>query len=345
MAPQRTKKRSTSQDVADLAGVSVTTVSFVINEKSGGNVRISDETRRKVWEAAKALNYRPSSAARTLRTKRSNLLALMIPHIESPFNPLLAAAVQRESEKEDLDVIIYGTRDELRREQEFLDVLISRGVDGVIIHTHNLLADDIDRLVAANSAVVVHGNSPTHPFADNVMIDEVKAAEEAVSYLIDKGYTHVATIAGPEVSWVGRLRKEGYMNALKAHGIPVRDELICEMDFFGRGAGALAMQKLLALPEPPTAVFAASDRFAVDALLFALDSGLSVPEDVAIIGFEFGPASEATRVRPRLTTVHRDANLLGAAAAQLLIERINSDQQFPARRMIIDHELICRESA
>jgi len=345
MAHQSTKKRPTSQDVADLAGVSVTTVSFVVNDKSGGNVRISDETRNKVWDAVKALNYRPSSAARALRTKRSNLLALMIPHIETPFNPMLAAAVQREAEKENLDVIIYGTRDELRREQEFLDVLISRGVDGVIIQTHNLLADDIERLVETNTAVVIHGNSPTHPFADNVMIDEVRAAEEAVSYLIDKGHMRVATISGPEVSWVGRLRKEGYLNALQAHGIAATDELVCEMDFFRRGAGALAMQKLLSLSEPPTAVFAATDRFALDALLFAVDSGLSVPEDVAIIGFDFGPASEATRVRPRLTTVRRDANLLGATATQLLIERINSKDPLPSRQKIVGHELVFRESA
>ena len=120
---------------------------------------------------------------------------------------------------------------------------------------------------------------------------------------------------------------------------------MCEMDFFRHEAGALAMQRLLALSELPTAVFAASDRFAVDALLFAVDSGLSVPKDVAIIGFDFGPASEATHVRPRLTTVRRDANLLGATAAQLLIERINSKDRLPSRQKMVDHELVIRESA
>ena len=131
------KKRPTVQDVADLAGVSVTTVSFVINDKSGGNIRISEATRRKVWQAVEALNYHPSSAARTLRTKRSNLLVLMFPYIESPYNPLLAAAVQRKAEEENLDVIIYSTRDELRREEDFLDAMPSRGVDGVNIHSHH----------------------------------------------------------------------------------------------------------------------------------------------------------------------------------------------------------------
>jgi len=163
-------KRPTSQDVADLAGVSVTTVSFVINNKSGGNVRISQETRNRVWEAVKALNYRPMAAARTLRTQRSNLLALMIPHIETPFQPQFAGAIQREAEKEDLDVIIFGTKDELSREQDFIHSLIARGVDGVIIHSHQLSGEDIDRLVENGTAVVIHGSEPTHPYADNVML-------------------------------------------------------------------------------------------------------------------------------------------------------------------------------
>ncbi len=343
MAQRPTRRRPTSQDVADLAGVSVTTVSFVINDKSGGNVRISEETRRKVWEAVKALNYRPSSAARSLRTKRSNLLALMVPHIEPPYHPLLAAAVQREAENGNLDVIIYSTRDELQREKDFLDVLISRGVDGVIIHSHQLSGEDIDSLVQAGIAVVIHGNTPTHPFADNVMIDEVKAAEEAVSYLIDKGHRRIGTIAGPEATWDGRLRKEGYLNALQARGIPADEELICEVDFFRQGAGALGMNKFLSLSEPPSAVFAASDHLAVDALLFALDSGLSVPEDVAIIGFDDTPT--ATQVRPRLTTVHKDIKSLGSTAVQLLLERINGGGSLPARQKMIGHRLVCRESA
>jgi LacI family transcriptional regulator len=343
VARRLANKRPTSQDVADLAGVSVTTVSFVINDKSGGNVRISEETRKKVWEAVEALHYRPSSAARSLRTKRSNLLALMIPHIEPPYHPLLAAAVQREAEQGNLDVIIYSTRDELQRERDFLNVLISRAVDGVIIHSHQLSGDDIDSLVEAGIAVVVHGNSPTHPYVDNVMIDEVKAAEEAVSYLIDKGHVRIGTIAGPEATWDGRLRKDGYLNALQAHGIPVEDELICEVDFFREGAGASGMKKFLSLPEPPSAIFAASDHIAVEALLHAVDCGLTVPEDVAIVGFDNTPT--ATRIRPRLTTIHKDVNVLGSTAVQLLVERINSEDSLPSRQKIIEHKLVCRGSA
>ena len=173
------------------------------------------------------------------------------------------------------------------------------------------------------------------------MIDEVKAAEEAVSYLIDRGHVRVGIIGFPTRG--GALRKEGYKNALQAHGIPVVDELICEVNIFKEETGALGMQRLLASHKPPTAVFAASDHVAVDALLFALDSGLSVPEDMAIMGFDDTPA--ATRVRPRLTTVHKDTSVLGSIAVQMLVERINSHQSIPSRQRIVAHKLVCRESA
>jgi LacI family transcriptional regulator len=326
-----------------LAGVSVTTVSFVINEKSGGNIRISDETRRRVWEAVETLNYRPSRVARALRTRRSELLALVLPHLQTSYHPLLATAVQNAAQEMNFDIIIYTTQSDLRREKDLLNTVLSRGVDGAIIHSVQQSSNDIETLVESGISVVIHGNSPTHPFADNVMIDEVKAAEDVVSHLIDKGHARVALITGPEVTWVGRLRKEGYLNALEAHGIAVEDELMVEADSWTLGAGTAGMQKLLALVEPPTAVFAASDPLAAEALLATLDAGLCVPEDVAIAGLDDTP--EAVMVRPRLTTVRKDVNLMGATAAEMLMERINSQDLLPARQKIVSHKLICRESA
>jgi DNA-binding LacI/PurR family transcriptional regulator len=190
--------------------------------------------------------------------------------------------------------------------------------------------------------VVINGDSPRHPFADNMMLDEVKAVEEVMAYLIEQGHQQIATIAGPKTSWAGRLRKQGYLNALQTHNIPVKDELICETQF-KRGDGAQAMQQLLALPESPTAVFAANDLLAVDALLFAVDSGLSIPDDVAIVGFDDIP--EATIVRPQLTTVHKDVHLLGATAVQMVMERFKSDDVLPSRQKKLPHKIIYRDSA
>jgi DNA-binding LacI/PurR family transcriptional regulator len=342
MKRRSTSKRPTSRDVAELAGVSQTTVSHVINNKWGGNIRISEETRRKVWEAVGALKYRPIAAARTLRTKRSNMVAVIIPHVQSLFQPRFAAIVQEEAEKENLDVMIYHTHDDLKRELDTWTVLPQRDIQGVFTQSYLLSSADLDPFVEAGMDVVIHGNSPTHPFVDNVMIDEAKAVEEAVSYLIGQGHRRIGTIAGPQTMWTGRLRKEGYLNALQAHDIPTEEKLIREADY-KRGYGVQAMQELMTLAEPPTAVFAANDILAIDALLYAVDSGLSVPDDVAIVGFDDLP--EATIVRPRLTTVRKDVDLLATAAVQMMIQRRNSEELLPSRQKVLDHELIVRESA
>jgi LacI family repressor for deo operon, udp, cdd, tsx, nupC, and nupG len=342
MKPKSTSKRPTSKDVAKLAGVSRTTVSYVINERTGSNIRISEETRQRVWEAVKALNYRPSSAAQALRTRRSNLLAVMIPRVENPFFPHFASAIQDEAEKEHLDVIIYSTHNQLARERHFLNVMLQRGVDGLITQTYRLSTDDIARLIEAGIAVVVHGESPTHRLADNIGFDEANAVREVVSYLINQGHQRIATIAGPETTWGGKLRRQGYIDALRAHGIPLEPELICETRFM-RGCGAQAMQQLLDLPSPPTAVFAANDLLAIDALLFAVDAGLSLPDDLAIVGFDDIP--EATIVRPKLTTVHKDRNQLAATVVQMLLERINSEEVLPARQRMLDYKIVYRDSA
>jgi DNA-binding LacI/PurR family transcriptional regulator len=337
------KKRPTSQDVAKLAGVSVTTVSYVVNNRRGGGIRISEATRKKVWEAVEALSYRPLSAARSLRTRRSNMLALMIPYIETPYFPQLTAAIQREADKEGYRVLIHDSRRELWREEDFINLLPSYGVDGVIIHSENLPGERFDTLVAANIAVVVHGNSPVHPFADNVVIDEVRAAEEAVSYLVEKGHTRIGLILPPQAAWPGALRREGYVRALARYNLAVESALMCEVDFSQQEAGGLGMQKLLALPEPPTAVFCAADRLAIEALLFAVDSGLSVPKDVAVMGF--GDTPVATRVRPRLTAIRKDADLLGATAVRLLTQRLRHEEPLPSRQELVGHTLVVRESA
>ncbi len=343
MKESQTSKRPTIKDVAELAGVSRTTVSYVTNKRTDGNIRISDETRKKVWAAVETLGYRPSGAARALRTNRSNLIALMVPFIDTPFNPLFAAAIQREAEKENLGVIIYAPRDDPDREKEFVNDCIARGVDGFIAQTYQLSEEDINQMVSAGIGVVIHGITPKHPFADNIILDEVKASEEIVSYLVEQGHSRIAIIAGPYGKWTGRLRKEGYLNALHKNGISIDDEIICEAPTFTRGSGIQCMQTLLSLSEPPTAVFAANDVLAVDALHVALDHGLSVPQDIAIVGFDDTP--EAIIVRPKLTTVHKDIDLLGISAVEMLVDRINSKAPLPARTKTLEYQLKIRDSA
>ena len=138
------------------------------------------------------------------------------------------------------------------------------------------------------------------------MIDEAGAAEEAVNYLIGKGHRRIGMISGSQRLWDGRLRMEGYCRALATHQIEYQPELIEEADYYKHDVGQLAMARLMSLSERPTAVFAASDAFAVEALLYAHDLGLSIPQDLAIVGFD--NTREAVRVRPKLTTVQKDVD-------------------------------------
>jgi LacI family transcriptional regulator len=340
--PKRARKRPTSSDVARLAGVSRTTVSYVINDRAGSKVRISKETRKKVWDAVEALGYQPISAGRALRLQRSNMVVLMVPDIINLYYPYLATAAQQEAESAGLDVFVYNTHNDPQRERDFVNVLIRRGVDGLITQTFQLSGEDIAKLVDAGVAVVVHGNEPTHPYADNVMVDEVKAVEASVSYLVERGHRRIGTLAGPDSMWTGRLRKQGYLNGLQSHDIPIDEQLIYVTDY-QRETGYRGMQYFLSLPDPPTAVVAADDLLAIGGLLAALDAGLSVPEDVAIVGFDDIP--EATIVRPRLTTVRKNIELLGRAAIDLLLERIDAEHLLPSRQHAIDYELVYRGSA
>jgi LacI family transcriptional regulator len=336
------KSRATSTDVAKLAGVSRATVSYVLNRKSGGNIRISESTRHKVWDAARQLNYHPVAAAQMLRTNRSNMLAVMVPRIENPFYPHFARAVQDAAERAGYDVIIYSTQNDRDREQKFLNTIISRGIDGLVTQTYHLSTEDLETLYSVGISVVIHCEEPTHPYMDNIVLDEARAVEELVTYLIEQGHRRIATIAGPEGTWTGRVRRAGYEAALRKHDIPVCDELIV-VSRYRRGSGASAMDHLLAMDNPPTAVFAGNDFLAIGALLHAVDAGLHVPDDIAIAGFDDIP--DATLVRPQLTTVRKDVETLGAVAVQLLLERLDAEETLPARRHVLPYELLIRDSA
>ena len=335
-------KRPTSEDVAKLAGVSRTTVSYVINNYSG-NIKISKETQDKVWEAVKTLGYKPIRAARQLRTNKSNLLALMIPHIETPFHPLLASVIQQEAEENGYDVFIVNTRDEPMREKRFLDNLVSRGVDGIILQSYQVSTEDIEEVVKFGIGVVVIGNRPIHPLADNVLFDEEKAVADITQYLINKGHQRIGIIAGPQTTWAGELRMKGYAQALNERGIELDDDLIFEADFYDGESSYAAIDKYLALSDPPTAILAANDLLAIHSILRLQDLGHSVPGDFAVVGFNDTP--EAKFIRPMLTTVRKDFKALGAKAVELIVDRLPDANSTPGRQVKLDYEIIQRDSA
>lgn len=335
-------KHPTQRDIARLAGVSRTTVSYVLSGRQDGQARISQATRERVLAIAEQLGYRPNAIARSLRLQRTHILTLIIPDIANPFYPALTRGFQDVTRPHGYQTVVLNTDNVPSQEREAIEAVLRQRSDGVLLVAFHLGAQEIGRLIDAGVAVVTLGHS-RHPMADSVYADDKDGARKAVRYLLERGHRRIAHIAGRLDTPPGRSRYEGYRQALSEYGIPIDEALVMEGDFT-RGCGRTCLRRLMDLPDPPTALFAANDIMAIDALLEAQDMGLSVPDDIAIVGFDDIP--EATIVRPQLTTVPQHPYLMGQYAGTFVVERLaGGDDALPPRCQRIELELVVRDSA
>jgi LacI family transcriptional regulator len=336
-------KRPTQADVARLAGVSQSVVSFVLNDNPV--VAISAKTRERVREAIDALGYVPDGTARSLRTRKTLTIAGIIPDITNPYHPAFERGIQDVAEHHGYDLVTYNTDGMAEKERKCLSWARRGRVDGVIITPFHLTVDDLRTLLDLGIPVIVHGQMRHHrgpcPF-DRVFIDNVTAATTAVTYLLDRGHARIGMIAGAEGTPPRELRLQGYRRALGARGVPVDGALIRAGDFAEEG-GYRAMRELLTLRHRPTAVFADSDLAAIGAMIAVGDSGLRVPDDVAVVGFD--DIQAARLVTPRLTTIASFPERVGRRAAELLFERLAGTAPAEGRIEIMPHELTVRGSA
>lgn len=332
-------RRPSSRDVALRAGVSQATVSHVINGER--KLRVSHETRQRVLQAIEELGYQPNAAARALRTRRTQLAALLTPDLTNPFYPILAQSIQDVLQEQGFELLISNSRGQAQLERHFLDTVVQRGADGAIVVAWHLDRADIDRVLRAGVALVSVGSDFGHEGLSIVASRDHRGAAEAVRYLIRKGHRRIAHIAGDQATPPGRLRMEGYRRAMEAAGLPVDDNVLVYGDFT-RGSAVPLARRLMSQDEPPTAIFVANDTMAIDALLAVQELGYNVPQDIAIVGYDDTP--EAQFVRPQLTTMRQPIAAEGRAAADLLLEHILSPPAEP-RRIILDTELIVRGSA
>jgi len=334
------KRRPTQADVARVAGVSQTTVSYVLN----GNTSISvpEETRQRIMAAAQTLNYVPDYAARSLRTRKTHTIAAIIPDIANPFYPTFARAVQDIARQHNYDLILYNT-DELAEEEQKCLRSVERGrVDGLIIVPFHSAADDLCRLIEHNMAVVVVGteDGPYGHSLNTVGTDDIAVARLAVNHLIGKGHVEIAMIVGtdgpPHLT-----RVEGYQRALQAAGIT--HEQIISSSAFNEIGGYDAMQQILQSTQHPTAVFAANDLMAIGAMRAIKEIGLRIPEDIAIVGIDNIPA--ANLVMPALTTVNPFPERKGQRAAEVLFQILEGTYPVTEQHEEIPYQLIVRDSA
>jgi DNA-binding LacI/PurR family transcriptional regulator len=333
----------TMRDVARAANVSQSTVSRVLSPVPS-RVPISEDTQKKVLAVVKELGYHPNQYARSLRGKKNHMIGMMIADISNPFYHPMVRAVQDVAFQHRYGVMIANSDHTREKELLFCESIVRRPVDGVIMIPYYLNDEDLDNLIARTGvAIGAVGNHIQHPNVDIAYADDTKASYEAVRWLIEqRGHRRIAMIcANPEFPVIVR-RYGAFRQAMEEAGLSVPTEYVVEGDWSVE-SGRRAIRSLLDLPEPPTAVFAASDTIAIGALEAAEEMNYRVPKDIAIIGFDDIP--EAQWVRPRLTTVAQYPGEMGRHLAQMLFERIDSDGNSPRQVFEVPCRFIERESA
>ncbi len=326
----------TIKDVAHRAGVSFPTVSHVINETRF----VSEELRARVHQAINELGYQPNAIARSLRCKKTQNIGMIIPDIAYPFLAEVARGVEDIGFEHGYNVILCDSNGALEREAAYIDLLQEKRVDGIILVAAGESSRHVETLIKLGMPVIVVDRELLGLEVDSVLADNPQGGYQATEYLIQLGHRRIGCITGPPDLSISSQRVSGYRQALERYSIPFCDELVVIGDFRHQ-EGYKAMRQLLALNEPPNAIFACNDIMAVGAICAAKDKGLGVPEDTAIIGFD--DIALASFISPRLTTIAQPKYEMGAIAVKLLVERINEKSQ-SFTKVILPVHLVVRES-
>lgn len=329
----------TIKEVAREAGVSVTTVSRVLNGVPG----VREETRSRVERVIQRLGYRPNSLARSLVTRKSRTIGLLVRDITNPFYPEMARAIEDAVNRLGYHLILCNTDASPRKEQAYLDLLREQRVAGIIFSAPGLADRTVKHLQATGDIpFVLAVRRVPGVETDTVTFADRDGARQAVEHLAALGHRRIGHIAGPSDSWTARERREGYRQTLTRLGLPLREGWVVRGDLT-RDTGRRAMARLLTLSERPTAVFCANDLMALGAWEAVLAAGLRVPEDVALVGFD--GVDWAGFALIGLTTVAVPKYDLGDIAAQLLIRRIEGDMTPPQDRVLSVSLVVRRSSA
>jgi len=335
-------KRVTSQDVANLAGVSRTTVSLVLNDVKG--IHISPETRKKVRDAAEKLSYIPNATAQALATQRAKAIGLVMTrsphHIASDtFLPQILGGLLDVVKQHKLRLLIESVEAE-HQDRVYLELARAKHIDGMILLTPRIDDKALKGLEEVDVSTVVMGKL-TDSDLYSVDVDNHLAARKAVEYLLELGHTQIACISNAQPSYSSAPdRVEGYKDALISAGITPDDNLIQYADFDPE-SGFVCMQSLLATGVAFTAVFVASDNVAMGVKAALREAGLKIPEDISIMGFDDIPWAQYSD--PPLTTIRLPAQELASEACLVLLDLMKGSEP-EERNLVLDTKLVVRQS-
>lgn len=315
---------ATIYDIAKKAGVSTATVSRVIN---GSNHPIKEETRQKILQIARELNYRPNAIAKSLAGGKSYTVALLIPSITNDFYTQICEVIEEKLEEKGYHTYLCNTRRSVEKESRYVESLIARQVDGVIFsptrvkpEDNQVNLDNIDKLKKHGIAVVAFGSQ--FKGVSQIYINTYQGALDATRYLISLGHKRIGFIDGLKAG-TRKSRRRGYIKALEEFQIEFDPSLVAEGNLEIEDGYSCTL-KLLGLKQPPTAILAVNNLMAVGALKAAKDLGLDVPEDLSVIGFDDSMLSKV--VDPSLTVIKQPLKEIGEAAVKLLMDQLEGNK-------------------
>jgi LacI family transcriptional regulator len=319
-----TNALATIYDVARHAQVSAATVSRVLNGRSTVDPALTE----RVLTAVAELGYRRNAVARSLRRRQTSLWAVIISDVENPFFTSLVRGIEDVASTTGYSVVLCNSDENPEKESNYIAVALGEQMAGVIISPSSNRVEDVNLLLESGCPVVVIDRELKGVRGDTVLVDNEHGAEVATAHLVEQGYERIACITGPRRVATGTQRLRGYKKALQAAGRPIDDSLIRIANFRERG-GHDAMMSLLDEGAAPDAVFATNNLMTVGAMECLAERGLSIPRDVAVVGFDEVPWADL--VRPSITTVAQPTYEEGRTAAELLTKRIAEPARKPTR--------------
>jgi LacI family transcriptional regulator len=325
-------------EIAKMAGVSLGTVSHVLNNSAG----VRESVRKRVLEAVQATGYQPSQLARGLRRDKTNMVGMIIPDLTNPFFPAVVRVAEDVAFANGYRLILCNTDNDHAKELAHLNALRTYLPAALIVIPSNFsdLTVQAQSYRKAGAAVVCVDRLPRDWNGDSVTVANEEGAHRAVSLLVKMGHRHIAMITGPLHLTNVQERLAGFKRALKDKKVPVQPDYIQET-MFDRQGGYSKSRVLLNMVPRPTAIFAANDMIAIGVLVAIREMGLRCPEDVSVVGFDNMGFAETTS--PPLTSVHQPGYQLGTTAARILLDRVAGDSG-PAKKSILLTELKIRES-
>lgn len=329
------------KDIARDLGVSVVTVSKVLRNHSD----IGEQTRKRILQRMKEVNYQPNPAARTLVSGRTNLVGLIVPDLVYPFFAQVAKGISAKLRAQEYSLIISSSEDDPNMERREIDQMLARRVDALILASVQSSAESLNKMQDQGIPCVLLDRKLPGVSANFVGIDDVNAGMMATNHLIEIGCRTIAHIGGSDVS-TALDRQSGYSFALANHGLGLPPEYIVKYghgDDAGDGTGYNNMKQLLQLKPRPDGVFCCNDPIAMGALRAILDAGLLIPKDIAVVGC--GNMHYDDLLKVPLTSIDQDSNGLGTSAAKLALSIIKQKSKSTPKNVLLESKLVVRASS